>query len=134
VDDTDLLAADLLSMLEGEPQHTLAGLAGNEFDALDNAIDNNVLNARVLALGVLTDQDSIDVIVGGLVAGNRTARSQIGEEVECASESEVERYVALANGRLFVISGCCVCSETIFYDVQPKVPSRQPYFSQCFQW
>lgn len=61
VDDADLLAADLLGVLEGESQHALTSRAGDELDALDDAIDDNVLDARVLALGVLSDQDGVDV-------------------------------------------------------------------------
>lgn len=100
VDDADLLAANGAGVLEGEPQDALAGLAGDELDALNNTIHHNVLNARVLALGVLADQDGVDVVVGGLVAGNRAAGTQVGEEVECAAEGKVERDVALANGGL----------------------------------
>jgi hypothetical protein len=57
-----------------------------------------VLNARVLALGVLADQDGVDVVVGGLVPGDRPAGTKVGEEVECAAEGKVERDVTLANG------------------------------------
>jgi hypothetical protein len=98
VDNADLLAANRLGVLEGVAQDTLAGLAGDELDALDDAVNDNVLNARVLALGVLADQDRVDVVVGGLVAGNRAAGTQVGEEVEGAAEGEVEGDVALANG------------------------------------
>ena len=59
-----------------------------------------MLDARVLALGVLANQDRVDVVVGGLVASNRAAGSQVGEEVECAAEGQVERDVALADGGL----------------------------------
>jgi hypothetical protein len=55
VDDADLLAADGLGVLESETEDTLTSLAGDELDALDDTIDNNVLDTRVLALGVLTD-------------------------------------------------------------------------------
>jgi hypothetical protein len=98
VNDTDLLATDGLGVLEGEPQNTLAGITGDELDALDDAINHDVLDTRVLALGILTDQDGVDIIVGGLVAGNRAAGSQVGKEVEGSSESKVEGDVALADG------------------------------------
>lgn len=105
VNDADLLAANRLGVLEGEAQDALAGLAGDQLDALDNTVDDNVLNARVLALGVLADQDSVDAVVGGLETGDGTARSQVGEEVECAAEGKVERDMALANG------GLCKCCQ-----------------------
>lgn len=97
VDDADLVAADLLGLLEGEAQDALRGLAGDELDALDDAVDDGVLDARVLALGVLADQDGVDVVVGGLVAGDGAAGPQVGEEVEGAAQGEVERDVALAD-------------------------------------
>lgn len=102
VDNADLLAANCLSMLEGISQDTLAGLAGDELDALHNTIHNNVLDTGVLAFGVLSNKDRVNVVVGGLVAGNGSARAEIGEKVKCSSESQVERDVTLANWRLHV--------------------------------
>lgn len=56
-----------------------------------------MLNSRVFTLGVLSDQDGIDVVVVCLVAGDGPAWSQVGEEVEGSSEGKVERDVSLAN-------------------------------------
>ena len=100
MDNADLLAANGLGVLEGESQDTLGSLASNELDALDNTVDNNVLNTRVFTLGVLSDQDSVDVVVRGLVASDGAAGSQISEEVECSSESKVQGDMSLANGGL----------------------------------
>lgn len=100
VDDADLLAANGLGVLEGESQDTLAGLLGDELDALDNSVNNDVLDARVLALGVLSDQDGVNTIVGGLETGDGSAGSQVGEQVEGSSQGQVEGDVALANGGL----------------------------------
>lgn len=100
VDDANLLAANGLSVLEGESEDTLGSLTGDELDALDNTINNNVLNARVFTLGVLSDEDSIDVVVGSLVASDRAAGAQVSEEVECSAEGKVKRDVALANRSL----------------------------------
>ena len=97
MNDANLLAANRLGVLEGKAQDALRGLAGDELDALDDTINNDVLNARVLALSVLSDQDGVDVIVGGLVAGDGAAGSQVGKEIEGTAESKVERDVALAN-------------------------------------
>ena len=100
MDNADLLAANGLGVLEGEAEDALRSLGSDELDGLDDTVDDNVLNARILALGVLTDEDSVDAVVGGLVAGNRAAGAQVGEKVECAAEGEVERDVTLANGGL----------------------------------
>lgn len=99
VDDADLGLADVLGVLEGEAEHALAGLAGDELDRLDDAVDDDVLDAGVLALGVLTDEDGVDVVVGGLVSLDALAGTHVGEEVEGPSEGEVERDVTLADGR-----------------------------------
>ena len=96
----DLGAADGLGVLEGVAKDALAGLAGDELDALYNAVDDDVLDAGVFAFRVLSDQDSIDVIVGGLEACYGAAGSQIGEEVESSAESEIEGYVTFADGGL----------------------------------
>lgn len=109
VNDADLLATDGLGVLESEAKNALAGLAGDELDALNNAINDDVLNARVLALGVLSDQDGVDVIVRGLEAGDGTARSQIGKEVEGTAQSQIERDVALANRGLDSARGSASC-------------------------
>lgn len=97
VDDADLLAADLLGMLESETQDTLAGLASDELDALNNTIDDNVLNSRVLSLGVFTDQDRVDVVVRGLEARDGAAWPEVGKKVEGTAESQVQGNVALAD-------------------------------------
>jgi hypothetical protein len=90
VHDTDLLLARGLSMLESEAQDTLGSFASDELNTLDNTINNNVLNAGVFTLGVLTDQHSVDVVIWGLVSSNRAAWSQVGEKVECPAESQVQ--------------------------------------------
>jgi hypothetical protein len=100
VDGADLVLASLLGVLEGEAQDTLGSLAGDELDGLNNTVDNDVLNARVFSLGVLTDENGVDTIVGGLVAMDGLARTEVGEEVEGTTESQVEGDVTLANGGL----------------------------------
>ena len=98
VDDADLGLANVLGVLEGVAEHTLGGLAGDQLDRLDNTVHNDVLDARVFALGVLTDEDGVDVVVGGLVSLDALAGTHVGEQVEGPSEGQVERDVALANG------------------------------------
>lgn len=114
VDNTDLLAANRLGVLEGETEDTLTGLTGDELDALDDTIDDNVLNARVFTLGVLSDQDGVDVIVGGLVASDGSAGSEVGEEVEGSSQSEVQGDMALADGGLWSIVRCDIPKHNNF--------------------
>lgn len=105
--DADLLPAYLLGILEGKAENTFRCFPGNELNALHNAIYHNMLNAGVFALSVLADKDSLDVIVWGLVTGNRPTRTDIGEKVESTSESKVEGNMAFADG------GLCIPLTTI---------------------
>lgn len=100
MDNTDLLLVDGLRVLEGETEDTLGSFAGDELDALHDTVDNNVLNTGVFTLGVLTNENSVDVVVGGLVASDGAARTQVGEQVESTAESQVQGDVTLANGGL----------------------------------
>ena len=88
--------------MEGEAEDPLRGLLGDELDALHNTVNNNVLNARVFTLGVFTDQDGVDIVVGGLVTSDRSAGADVGEEVEGTAEGKVEGDVTLSNGSLII--------------------------------
>jgi hypothetical protein len=44
-----------------------------------------VLDTRVLSLGVLTNENSVDVIVSSLVSLDGNTRSDVGEKGECSS-------------------------------------------------
>jgi hypothetical protein len=105
VHNTDLLLVDGTGILESEAEDALGGLLGDKLDALDDAIDNDVLNAGVFTLGVLTDQDGVDIIVGGLVASDGAAGTDVGEEVEGTTESEVQRNMSLSDGGLDETNG-----------------------------
>ena len=56
-----------------------------------------MLDTGVLALGVLADENGVDVVVGGLEALDGDTRPDVGKEVECPSESKVEGNVTLSN-------------------------------------
>jgi hypothetical protein len=98
VNSANLLPANVTGVLEGVTEDALGSLAGDELDGLDDAINNDVLDAGVLALGVLTDQNGVDVVVGGLEALDRPAGTDVGEEVEGTAERQVEGNVTLADG------------------------------------
>lgn len=108
VHNTDLLLVDGLSVLEGEPEHPLRRLLGDELDTLNHAIYHNMLNARVFALGIFTDQDSVDIVVRGLVASDGPARANIGEEVESATKCKVKGNMALSNRSLHIFLSIAV--------------------------
>lgn len=89
VDCADFGSSDILCILEGVSENTLTGFTSDKLDALNNTIYHNVLNSGVLPLSVLTDEDGIYVIVWGLIALDRAARSDVGKEVESSSEGQI---------------------------------------------
>lgn len=56
-----------------------------------------MLNARVLSLSVLTDEDSVDIVIGRLEALNGQARADVREQVEGPAQRQVKGNVTLAN-------------------------------------
>lgn len=88
-----------------------------------------MLDAGVLSLGVLTDQDSVDVVVGGLVPSNGAAGTNIGKEVEGAAEGQVEGDMALADGGLgFGWSVSLLCRGTLDGGQTARGPLRATRF------
>lgn len=86
VDGGNTVATGLLGVVEGITSATVGGILGDQLDGLDNTIDDLVLNTRVLALGVLTDEDGVNVVVGGLESDHRLAGADVGVQVEGTKE------------------------------------------------
>ena len=78
----DSLPAIVLGVLEGILRHTTRGLPGNDLDTLDHTLRNLVFNAAVLALGVLADDNQVDVGVEGFVPLDTLAGPHICVEIE----------------------------------------------------
>lgn len=70
---------------------------GNELDRLHNTVDDLVLDTRVLSLRILSNDDRVDIVVRRLESDDGPTRTNIGEERECSSQSEIERDVSLSN-------------------------------------
>jgi len=94
VDAGNLLAVVGERKGKGELGDTLRLLARDDLERLHNAADRLVLEARVLALGVLTDDTEVDVLVAGLVAGDVLQQDNGGVDVELLTESDIEGAVA----------------------------------------
>lgn len=107
MNDSDLGSANSLCLLESESEDTLRGLTCDELDGLDNTVDNHVFNARIFTLGVFSNQNRVDIVVGGFESSDRSAWSQIGEEVESSAKSKIEGDVTLTNRCL----GANYCQE-----------------------
>ena len=56
-----------------------------------------MLDTGVLALGVLADENGVDVVVGGLEALDGDAGTNVGKKVEGPAEGQVQGNVALSN-------------------------------------
>lgn len=94
VDAGDLLAVVGKGKGKGELGNALRLLTGDDLERLDDARDGLVLETRVLALGVLTDDAEVDVLVARLVARDVLEEDNGGIDVELLAESDVEGAVA----------------------------------------
>lgn len=86
-----------------------------------------MLNTGVFALGVFTNENGVDVVVGGFVTGNGFAGPDIGEGVEGAAEGEVERDMAFSDRGLGDISLGFLRTQNLV--MPPRVLSEQRGFS-----
>ena len=115
MDGPNLQSSNILRILERKSKHSLTGLSCDKLNTLHNTVYDNMLNTRVFSLGILSDKHCIDIIVGGLISSNRSAGSDIGEEIERSSEGQVERDMTFSNGGLQVISDCYAQMKEMLY-------------------
>jgi len=66
VDAGDLLSTPLVSVVESKSSDSLSGSASANLERLDEAGNGFVGHCRVLALGVLSDTDNIEILVSGV--------------------------------------------------------------------
>ena len=74
-----------------------------------------MLNTRVFALSVLTDENGVNIVVGGFIALDGHARSDIGEQGKCAAEGQVEGDVAFTDYAYcgqWTAAFCLLCHAT----------------------
>lgn len=98
VDAGDLLAAVAESKVKGEARNALRLGAGDDLEGLDNTGVGLVLEARVLTLGVLTDDGKVNSLVAGGVARDVFAEDQGGVHVQILANGDVEGRVAGGGG------------------------------------
>ena len=117
VDRRDLAAPVRHGIVEGEPGDPLGGGPGDDLDALSRVRADHVLDAGVEVLGVLADDDEIDVLVAGLETLDRASRSEVGVQPERLAERDVDAPEALADrGRDRALEGDLVSADR-FQDV-----------------
>lgn len=71
---SDLLPIVFFGVLESKLGHPPGGVLGDKLYALNDPVHDLVLDAGVLALGVLAYRDDVDVIVQGLVSETRLSQ------------------------------------------------------------
>lgn len=96
VDTCDLLAVVGQGKAKGELGDALRLGTGDNLERLHHALDGLVLQARVLALGVLTDDAHVDTLVAGLVAGDVLDQRDGCVDVELLAHGDVEGLVTAA--------------------------------------
>jgi hypothetical protein len=89
VNGSDALTTMRLGVVERVPRDAFGSVPSDELDGLDDAVNNLVLDTRVLSLSVLTNENSVDVVVWGLVALDGDTGSNIGKEVESPAEGQI---------------------------------------------
>lgn len=94
VDASNLLAVISEGESEGELGDSLRLEARNDLEGLDDAGHALVLETTVFTLGVLSDDDQIDVLVAGIVAGDVLDQADGGVDVELLAHGDVETLVA----------------------------------------
>ena len=81
------------SKTECEFRDALGFSSGNDLEGFHDTTDGLMFQARVLALGIFTNNAKIHVIMTGSIAGNVFDQDDRGIDVELLSESNVEGLV-----------------------------------------
>lgn len=100
VDGRDLLASVHDGKVKGKLGDALRAGLGDDLHALDDAGVDLVLETRVLALGVLADDDNVDVLVARGVAGQRLAQGHVGKEIELLADLEDQERVRVTGHQI----------------------------------
>ena len=99
MNDSDSISTNFPGILKRKSQNLLTCRSGNQFDALHHTRDNNMFNPTILSFSVFSNQDRINVCVGGFIARDGATGTDVSEEGECSSESQVEGDMSFSDGR-----------------------------------
>ena len=124
VDGGDLVPAVGDGVVEGEPGDPLRRGAGDDLDALRGVGADHVLDAGVEVLGVLADDDEVDVLVARLEALDRPRRAEVGVQPERLAERDVDAPEALADRRRDRALERDLVAPDRLEDVRPGAASR----------
>lgn len=99
VNSSDLLTVVLESKVVGKACNTLGLVLGDDLKRLHNARNRLVLEARVLTLGVFTDQGHVDILQTGLDTGNVLDKNKGSVNIQLPTQGNVKGSMArLFNG------------------------------------
>jgi hypothetical protein len=114
VRERDPAAALVLRVVEGEARDRRRGLAAHHLHRHGHAWHHEVLEARVEPLGVLPDDDQVDVAPGRVDAGEALDRPEAGIEVQLLPERDVDAREPVADRRGHgALEGDAVASDRI---------------------
>lgn len=98
---------------------------------MDYTVNNHVLDTGIFTLGVFSDQHRVNVVVGRFVAGDGFTGTDVGKEVKCSAESEVQGDVTFSNGSLVACQQSFVATSGGLF-IPLMAPSMQRNsFSHC---
>ena len=101
VDGRDPLAPVPPRVIEGELRDPRGGALRDDLQGLDDSRHDRVLEAAVEVLGVLADDDEVDVLEPAGDRGHVLDRPEVGVEVERLAQPDVDRGEALSDGRAY---------------------------------
>lgn len=118
MDGGDLVSAVFRSVVEGVSGDSFGSVVSDQLDRLDDTVNDLkkksielelskfrrpttstylVFDTTVFTLGVFSDQNGVDVVIGSLVTLDGNTRSNVGEQGECPSQGQVEGNVTLSD-------------------------------------
>src|SRR5262249_51076772 len=89
VDRGDFLAPFAAGVIKRKPSDSTGGPVGNDFQTLNYSRNDLVFESGVEILGVLADDDEVDVLVAARDALERLDRPQVSVEIERFSKAYV---------------------------------------------
>ena len=98
VDGVDFFAAMLAGVLEGKLGDARGAFFGDDLDGFNDAGNDFVLQADVLAFSVFADDDEIDAGQFGFESGKILDGAEVGEEVEFLAQGDVDAFESAADG------------------------------------
>src|SRR4029078_943019 len=99
MNDGNLFSLFFARVREGEASDSGRSFFGNDFQALNHAGHDFMLDSRIQAFSVLADQDQVEPGIAARDVGQSAHRPEVGIEVERFSQSDIDGSKAFADRR-----------------------------------